>query len=200
MADRSIVNALSAEPEPHPTLADVVRNFLAAPRMQQLPTLQRTPGEGSAPLGEYIKSWGSSTPREPNAIDNALSRVPPEVMFPLGFLARRPAPMPVERPSVAALRIGNNVYRGANHGMAMSKAEAELGADAVWKHWNRKTGFGGDAAEGFVTTTGRFVSRDEATELLRRLGEWNRDVPGFKSQLHSSELRAGSPSLFSGKK
>ena len=35
MADRSIVNALAEEPQRQPTLADVVRNFLAAPRMQQ---------------------------------------------------------------------------------------------------------------------------------------------------------------------
>ena len=74
----NIINALMDDAQ-QPTLADVVKNFLGAPRMQQFPTLQRTPGEGSAPLGEFVKSFGSSSPREPNFIDNALSHVPSDL-------------------------------------------------------------------------------------------------------------------------
>ncbi len=85
-----------------------------------------------------------------------------------------------ERPVKAAMKIGDNIYEGYNHGLAISKAEQALGPEALWSQFNRKNGFG-PGSEGFVTNKGRYVSRQEAQDLLGQYA----DYPG---ELHANSL------------
>ena len=75
----NIINALAGKPEEAPSLANGVRNFFTAPRMQQIPQLPQ--GEPVlSPLGAFgdaLKSWSNT----PGFITNALSKAPPEAAF-----------------------------------------------------------------------------------------------------------------------
>lgn len=84
------------------------------------------------------------------------------------------------RPYRAAMRFGNEIFQGVNHGVALANAEAKLG-DKVWENWNSKTGYP-DGTEGFVTRDGTFLTRNEAA----------RATPGYYNpdgEMHASSLK-----------
>ena len=67
-----------------------------------------------------------------------------------------------ERLERAAIRIGDQTYAGANHGIAFENASKVLGRpveDLIDAH------YGAPGVDGFLTSRGRFVSREEAAKL-----------------------------------
>lgn len=74
-----------------------------------------------------------------------------------------------ERPTTAAIRIGDKTYVGAHHGEAAAAAMDALGEAKFMQLYNAIP----DAyqtAEGFITSTGRYVTRPEAEKLLIEAG------------------------------
>jgi hypothetical protein len=69
-----------------------------------------------------------------------------------------PAPVAPERVGPAALIIKGKTYTGTNHGEAFGKFMDEQPNNDPGKDWK----------DGFVTTTGRFVSREEAFEIAKK--------------------------------
>jgi hypothetical protein len=96
---------------------------------------------------------------EENVFDNLDGFVGPD-----GFITRADAYAAVsgdEKIKSAAIRTGGQVFEGTSHAAAIAKAEAELGIkiDAS-KGTPEELG-------GFITTSGRWVSREDALEIAR---------------------------------
>jgi len=95
----------------------------------------------------------------------------------MAFGARAPARLPSlprptpagEWPTTAAVRIGDRVFTGDSHFDAVTKAQAALGEDVT----HRLLSGGGNtvALDGFITNTGRYVSREEAGRMLDGLND-----------------------------
>ena len=68
----------------------------------------------------------------------------------------------VEKVKIAAVRIGEDVFTGQMHFMAMDEAKRTLSNFDDLKD---------TMEQGFVTTTGRFISRDEAGKLADEAGQ-----------------------------
>ncbi len=80
-----------------------------------------------------------------------------------------------ERITHAAVRVRGRLFTAANHKAAVLAAGwAELGPNDI----------------GFVTSTGRFVSRAEAWKIARRAGQLRRDRSRQRgsAELHSEDL------------
>lgn len=71
-----------------------------------------------------------------------------------------------ERPAQAALRVGDRTYTGAHHGEALMRAIDDLGEARFNALYAAAGPDAYQTAEGFVTTTGRYVTRPEAERLL----------------------------------
>jgi hypothetical protein len=71
---------------------------------------------------------------------------------------------PAERPVEAAIKYKGEVYTGSNHVRIMDDLDRRFGRTSV-----------DDMADGFVTSSGRFVSRDEASKLTGKQEpfDWN---------------------------
>ena len=85
-----------------------------------------------------------------------------------------PAPVLPPRPLEPAMRIGDRTFTGSNHGFAYDKAVAELGAGAVDRamaaYDPRKVAWGDNPIDGFVTSDGRYLTRNEAAAHLKQQG------------------------------
>ncbi len=68
----------------------------------------------------------------------------------------------VEKVKLAAVRLGEEVFTGQMHFMAMEKAKATLSNFAELEP---------TMEQGFITTLGRFISRDEAGKLADEAGQ-----------------------------
>jgi hypothetical protein len=88
-----------------------------------------------------------------------------------------------ERVSQAAVKVRGRVFEGMSHRVAVFVAAKSLGLEpsTVWA----------DMTAGFITTTGRFVSRAEAWNIAKRARQlrWNTSRPGVTPELHSEDLR-----------
>ena len=97
-----------------------------------------------------------------------------------------------EKIAAAALRIGNEVYTGTTHFAAM-RAVIELpGVES-----STIARMLMDAEDGFVTDTGRFVTRSEAFDIAREQGQINHaelSDPEANKEFYQSD----EPSLDSG--
>jgi hypothetical protein len=73
----------------------------------------------------------------------------------------------------AASKIGDKVYEGSNHLDAIKKAADERGEDVMQtlNLFNE-----GKASDGWITSAGRFVDRDEATRIATKSGQ-RKDLP-----------------------
>ncbi len=84
--------------------------------------------------------------------------------------------MSPERVVQAAVRVRGRTFTGPNHKAAVLAAGwAELGPNDI----------------GFVTSTGRFVSRAEAWRIAKRAGQLRRYTsrPGATPELHSEDIK-----------
>jgi hypothetical protein len=86
----------------------------------------------------------------------------------------------IERPVSAAIRVGDQIFSGPTHFDALRNAlpdavEKDLSGSALDKAFREKFG---NAAEvdGFVTSTGRYVDRKEALELLKKADDYKRSI------------------------
>jgi len=70
----------------------------------------------------------------------------------------------------AAVRIDGKVYEGPNHGVALDRAATELG-----KTQDELLELIDGSNDGFVTSTGRFVSREEADQIAKGAGQKKAD-------------------------
>lgn len=78
-----------------------------------------------------------------------------------------PPPPPTERISSAAIKIGDRMFAGADHSAAADNAvRAGVSEADIEKAVT-------DGTDGFVTSTGRFVSRQEALPLAEKAGQLN---------------------------
>lgn len=92
-----------------------------------------------------------------------------------------------EKIAAAAIDVNGRIIRGSNHGEAISNAERELGVP-----FEQMTL--GPISEGFVTNSGRYVSRWEAAEIANRTaqGQVRPDLFGEKFGLASEDTRMSS--------
>ena len=74
-----------------------------------------------------------------------------------------PGVRPAETITGAAVRFGNRIFTGPHHVGALEAAERELGPDVGLDWVNAK--HAGQDPDGFITSTGRFVTRDEAAKI-----------------------------------
>ena len=65
-----------------------------------------------------------------------------------------------EWPTQAAVRIGDRTFTGSSHFVAVQKAQTALGEDIFVR------AAGSTAMDGFLTNSGRYVSREEAGRML----------------------------------
>lgn len=70
-----------------------------------------------------------------------------------------------ERPTTAAIKIGDKIYTGAHHGEAAAAAMDALGEAQFLKLYSTIPD-AYQSAEGFVTSAGRYVTRPEAEKML----------------------------------
>lgn len=88
-----------------------------------------------------------------------------------------------ERVAWAAIRARGRVFEGTSHKVAVHVASRalRLAPSTVWT----------EMIPGFVTSTGRFVSRTQAWKIAKREGQlrWDRSRPGVEPELHSEDLR-----------
>ena len=77
--------------------------------------------------------------------------------------ALRASELPAETITGAAVRFGNRIFTGPHHVGALEAAERELGPDVGLDWVNAK--HAGQDPDGFITSTGRFVTRDEAAKI-----------------------------------
>lgn len=155
-------------------------------RKTQLAT--ETGGEVAIPLSKYIAHIdpsvheklledlrlhdGGTTLKEAELLKHTepMSEVHPPVVDYLHSLQ----PEAFEQIKTAANKYGENIYPGVTHGEALMAAKA-AGED-IEKHTPEN--------EGFLTTTGRFVNREDAMTIARRHGQ------GITEDLDATELIA----------
>lgn len=96
---------------------------------------------------------------------------------------------PGEWPTQAAVRIGDRTFTGNSHFDAVTKAQEVLGEKVT----HRLLSEGGDkvATDGFLTNTGRYVSREEAGRMLDEHNGTNR----FTSSWLTGRPKTGMNSL-----
>ena len=94
-----------------------------------------------------------------NFMGPAIGRIPRPVMAPEGAGGGAPKMQ-------AALRVGDRIYTGAHHGEALMRAIDDLGEARFNALYAAAGPDAYQTAEGFVTTTGRYVTRPEAERLL----------------------------------
>jgi predicted GNAT family acetyltransferase len=75
-----------------------------------------------------------------------------------------------ELPRLAAVTVDGKIYTGSNHGEAMVNAVDAVGQDAFDAAYAAYKGDAYNDLEGFVTSSGRYVTRSEAADLVRRSG------------------------------
>ena len=138
-----------------------------------------------------------------NSGANWLDRKPEvgkDTLTPLGISAATCAPLslragvalrpssPAELPKSAAIKIGDRIFQGFNHGAAVEHAESVLGPDAIWApQWNKKRGYD-HIEEGFVTENGKFITRAEAAAAVRAT-KATEDV-NVGDYMHASDIPA----------
>ena len=86
--------------------------------------------------------------------------------------------------SSAATKIGNQIYSGKTHGEAFSKAEDELKEKIPRKQWTRLLN---TVEEGFLTSHGRYVNREEANAIADSAEQINRKSPYYAEGSLASE-------------
>ncbi|HJQ57952.1 MAG TPA: hypothetical protein VJ890_13660 [Vineibacter sp.] len=105
----------------------------------------------------------------------------------MGFRRDLPAAIGVaprnERVSLSAIHVDGQVFTGQGHVFAVQQAEAKLR-----KRVDQMTL--GPIEEGFVTTSGRYVSRSEADEIARRR---HRDKPSLSTPPANASIAATYP-------
>lgn len=153
-------------------------------------------------LGSWLQRMGSAYPRQPYAWTAdypnlaAFLRKAPEALLALpgrsvagGAIQpnrlAQPA-MPSEWPTQAAVRIGDKTFTGSSHFDAVTKAQAALGDAAFDK------AMGSASMDGFVTSAGRYVGREEAGRMLDQRNQTNH----FSTTMFGRE-RKGKDSLLS---
>lgn len=108
-----------------------------------------------------------------------------------------------ERVVAAAIRVGDRVYTGPNHILAIQAAqdagEAVTLDDiaALWKQGFEEGGLDRAdqlAGDGFVTSTGRYVSRREADTIAKAAGQVPQGRPGTLDAAHIPEA-GGAPDI-----
>jgi hypothetical protein len=83
-----------------------------------------------------------------------------------------PAQLP-ERITGSTITAGGQTFDALNHVLAMDKAGDALGRNALWD-----TGF----TDGFRTSTGRVVSREEAAKIAEAAGQKKPTPPGMRTE------------------
>ena len=92
----------------------------------------------------------------------------------------------------AATRIGGKTYSGPTHGHAFSQAEDELKLSGKMgrEAWQQMINNIKPEDEGFLTSKGRFVSREEANRIASRGSQINKNSPYYgPTSLASESLR-----------
>jgi hypothetical protein len=93
------------------------------------------------------------------------------------------APFGPEHITAAALQFRGETFSGGNHALVIRELERK------YPSW--RTMSNGPIDEGFITTMGRFVSREEAARIAEQAGqleEGSRDTRWNPEELDSSEL------------
>lgn len=91
--------------------------------------------------------------------------------IPFALNLMRPGAAPAAAPETitgAAVKLGDRIFTGPHHVAALEEAEKALGPD-VGLDWVNAKHAGADP-DGFITSTGRFVSRDEAAKIAQANG------------------------------
>lgn len=102
---------------------------------------------------------------------------------------REPTLFGVEQVGPAAIRVGDQIFTGPNHRAAAKRAHTS-GVSMT---------MGANAEPGFVTSTGRFVSLEEANKLAVAAGQKKLNMPkikGAEGRLVSEEIRKASGEAF----
>ncbi len=164
MAERDdLINALSSVGLMRPE--DLV-NALAQPSTADVMAQYRPPQWGG--LKSYLPDQPDWMKTAQGYAGQAMAAIPPEAMLAMNFLGRTPpaarAPQmagPAEWPVHAAVKLGDQTFTGPSHMHAINAASDRLGNAAVDALLLKS----GNSADGFVTNTGRYVTREEAGQL-----------------------------------
>ncbi len=120
----------------------------------------------SSGLQGIANQWGINTPDWTRKLGAAMSG--PEVNAALGVVGGPAVPSI----RAAAYKIGDKIYKAPNHVLAMDKAVKDLGVGSYADLIDLQGGFAGHhAGDGFITSEGKFVSRDEAKSIAENAGQ-----------------------------
>lgn len=148
------VKALQTSPYKHSTYPGQNVSLLRSDRR----SYGNDPGEWILPDAEVMATWAKQPP-----LRQAMSRSGPVAG------AKQPqAPGPQSLPTIvqSAVNIGGKIHLGPWHGAAYEKAAHTMGVpvDSLIDRY-------APGAEGFLTSTGKFVSREEAMNIAIRAGQ-----------------------------
>lgn len=142
----------------------------------------------SNPDSNFVNRFGSLPP---SGILNDLKRPPDNSPA----LVRRIGDKPEDHPEMvdkAALQYGGKTYTGINHGYALQDIMNEHGSSDNIDFKSVK--------DGFTTTTGRFVSREEAMDIAKAQDQIDQKVKGQmapdSSMLLSEDLSHLQPAFY----
>lgn len=82
----------------------------------------------------------------------------------------------------AAIRIGENVWRGHRHGHALQAMRDEM----LWEHTQKEI-TAMKKEEGFITSKNRYVGREEARKIHEAGGFKSVDKDGYRGDILFSE-------------
>ena len=102
-------------------------------------------------------------------------------------------------PAQAAVRVRGEVFTGRNHGEAINSAVDKYGS-SVWDDIDKSIASGTIDHSGFLTSDGRYVSRQEAQSLMNKRGLLDRDRMSDPDGLDSGDIffsnsRASAPGV-----
>ena len=143
-------------------------------------------------------NWLDWTPEPGRDTATPLGAAAMYAPFALRAAAPRAMGAPTEWPTQAAVRVGDRTFTGNSHYDAMLDAEAKLGPQ-IWTEASKKQIASGAIDDGFLTNTGRYVSREEAGRMLdtnnqtRHYQTWLGNPKKGKNGLISEALDAYDP-------
>ncbi len=186
--DSRIVQALDAS----------VREALALPG--------RAIGAQAGAVAGGLEKTGAVTPTTADKAQREVGKATEAVLIMLGMGSKpkaRAAEKPVEvaKPetvSEAAINLNGKIYTGTNHLAAVEKAAAAEGLTTEQffaKYSQAENPILDDAAQGFVTSTGRYVDRVEAHKLANKTGQLDEAAnlgghTGLDRELRETQLAA----------
>lgn len=171
----------------NPSPADVasMTHYPAAPNPAR-PIIDAVKAFAGGGLQGVANEQGVNTPEWSQRLGAVLSS--PEANAALGVMTPLGKVGNIETVSSTAVKIGDKTYVGRNHAAALDQAQESLNLP-----WDQFKPLLNQAEDGFMTSHGRFVGREEANDLAERANQINKASPFYTAGSLASESKLTQP-------